>query len=1000
VKCIADPGDAPWWTAIVVTASSGRQADSYSEEIRKRQGEGTIPSGVTYLVVPDPEDQSIGTGGATLNALHALAERVLPGTPARTLESWWSEQRVLMIHAGGDSRRLPQYSLRGKLFTALPVKTPWGSVSTVFDELLALSTAWVERLPGGLVVCAGDVMLVLDAEQLDWSRPGITGVAIPQPVEAGAQHGVYVVDEQGRVYAFLQRPSPAEVTAAGGLLEGRRVALDTGLLRFDPSAATRLMELAGVHCNWGSWEIGPGVLAASPAGAPQIDLYRHVAMVLTGQWNAAPDAPAPFRQLANALADVGFQCSLVEGSFTHLGSTKSLRRVFAGETDFSSLYSHRDRVNRTGGSIVDSVLPAASELAAGAMAIECHMDVPLFVSRGGIAHGVTGIQEPVTIPEDTVVHQVPLLLPGGRRGWVVWVYGIEDDPKRPLAEGTWFGRPLLEALKELGFDPAVVWDGIPPEARSLWNARLFAFGMPVEAWKYARWIMGGREQLRPTQWREMERYSFATSSEYADTQTLAEIRSRRMQALWRLTAVSLVRAGTDVQPLLAHSPGVGALAAVGRALAEDAASLEPDNPTEAASRHYVAGAFLERGGLAAHAEESRVRAFACVRMAVDRGAYDDPFAGQATSWRVGRATVSAPARIDMGGGWSDTPPFCLDWGGTVLNIGILPRLSHPIATTVSRIDELSVRCVSDDTGSAAEYRNAEDVQGAPLPGSSFAIPLAALHIAGIIRPGERLGDRLRKLGGGLEIRTRVALPLGSGLGTSSILAATLLRALGTMLNIQLTDAALSDQVMRLEQYMTTGGGWQDQVGGIFPGAKLVTSGPGLRQRLRVQPLTWNAAKEGEFVERFLLYYTGIRRMAKGLLTQVVGKYLAREIATVQVLHSIKTLASEMAYAMCEGEWDYLGALLDRHWGLNQVLDPHTINAPIAAMLRRLRPHLAGAKLAGAGGGGFLMLLARSPDDAARLRLELAAPSAEFPGELYEFSIARDGLKVETTTILE
>jgi galactokinase/mevalonate kinase-like predicted kinase len=156
----------------------------------------------------------------------------------------------------------------------------------------------------------------------------------------------------------------------------------------------------------------------------------------------------------------------------------------------------------------------------------------------------------------------------------------------------------------------------------------------------------------------------------------------------------------------------------------------------------------------------------------------------------------------------------------------------------------------------------EGASAAAAVGSSFAIPLAALHITGIIRQGDRLADRLQKFGGGIEIRTRVALPLGSGLGTSSILAATLLRALAVMLGVPLTDVALADQVMRLEQNMTTGGGWQDQAGGIFPGAKIITSGPGLRQRLRVQPLPWSADREREFADRFLLYYTGIRRMAK------------------------------------------------------------------------------------------------------------------------------------------
>jgi len=87
--------------------------------------------------------------------------------------------------------------------------------------------------------------------------------------------------------------------------------------------------------------------------------------------------------------------------------------------------------------------------------------------------------------------------------------------------------------------------------------------------------------------------------------------------------------------------------------------------------------------------------------------------------------------------------------------------------------------------------------------------------------------------------------------------------------------------------MTTGGGWQDQAGGIFPGAKLLLTGPGLEQRLRVQPVSWMHGREAEFESLLLLYYTGVRRVARDLLRQVVGRYLARETACLQVLHSIR-----------------------------------------------------------------------------------------------------------------
>jgi len=200
-------------------------------------------------------------------------------------------------------------------------------------------------------------------------------------------------------------------------------------------------------------------------------------------------------------------------------------------------------------------------------------------------------------------------------------------------------------------------------------------------------------------------------------------------------------------------------------------------------------------------------------------------------------------------------------------------------------------------------------------------------------------------------------------------------------------------VMNLEQLMSAGGGWQDQAGGIFPGAKLLVSGPGLRQRIRVQPLGWTAERRKEFEERTVLYYTGIRRVARDLLRHVVGRYLARETACLQVLHSIKTLALEMSHALEEGDWEQLGGLLDRHWGLNQILDPHTTNTPINGLLEAVRPYIYGAKLAGAGGGGFLILVARSVNAAGDLRRYLRQENVRSGGAVYQCEIAGEGLKV-------
>ena len=58
-----------WWSAVVITAGSKDQADTYRQEIHRRSERGYLPRNVSWYVVPDPEGRHIGSGGATLCAL-------------------------------------------------------------------------------------------------------------------------------------------------------------------------------------------------------------------------------------------------------------------------------------------------------------------------------------------------------------------------------------------------------------------------------------------------------------------------------------------------------------------------------------------------------------------------------------------------------------------------------------------------------------------------------------------------------------------------------------------------------------------------------------------------------------------------------------------------------------------------------------------------------------------------------------------------------------------
>ena len=944
-----------FWDVVLVTASSERQAALYRDEIERRRQTGMLREEAQFLVVPDPDDRRVGSGGATINALGVLGKD----------KAWWKEHRALLIHSGGDSRRLPQYSPIGKLFGVLPSRTRPRGTTTVFDETMTLSAAWAEGVSSGLLVASGDVVLRFDASGVDWNRPGVTGVAMRLSAETGSHHGVYVVGEGDRVYTFLQKPALQEMKAAGGVFDDGRVAVDIGLLRFDADLTDALTTLAGYK------------------DLPAVDLYDQITRGLTGQWTPEKNAGAFWWELARMLRSTGrlaaFHCAVVEGEFIHAGTTRSFRSLAS-----------------VSGGVLDSVIGEGSKVGHEAVILECDVDVPVFASRGAILHGLTGLSGAVEVPEDTVVHQLPVELPEGR-GWVTRAYGVEDDSKQPFANATWFNRPILETFERLGIKVDDVWklDRNPDQEPTLWNAALFPVATADEAWRCARWMMGYAGEYDLPSWRTARRVSLAESAGCVDGRVLAEAHNHRLQGIWHDTALELAESGADLRPLLANLPGLAPAAKAGRSLRARAERMQHgthENFTLAASYLMQAARLLSRAGLEPEATASEQGAFACIQEAVRAGVTGETEAAS-SPWIFERVRVSAPPRIDLGGGWSDTPPFCFDWGGTVLNCALEIDGRYPIETEIRRIDEPVIRCYADTGEAMAEYWTREELLEACEPGSVFSIPRAALQLHGLPARDRALDVTLTELGGGLEIRCRVQLPIGSGLGTSSILAATVVKALAVMSGRTLGDHALSEAVMQLEQLMTTGGGWQDQAGGIFPGAKLLITGPGSRQWIRVQPVGWSPERQAEFSQLLVLFNTGIQRMAKDLLRQVVSRYLARETATIQVLHSIKTLAVEMSYAMVEGDWKHLGGLLDRHWQLNQVLDPHTANAPINAILNRARPFVHGAKLAGAGGGGFLMLLARDEQAAAALQKTLMLDAPASSG-MVNYRIAEEGMRIE------
>lgn len=132
-----DPCRVPTWDAIVLTAASPEQAQLYNWQLERAKRMGRISASTVTLAVPDPLGQRIGSGAATLNAIHALARCI------NTNVFLLAKKHILLLHAGGDSKRVPWANPMGKVFLPLPYLASDdtdGPVPLLFDHILAIAS--------------------------------------------------------------------------------------------------------------------------------------------------------------------------------------------------------------------------------------------------------------------------------------------------------------------------------------------------------------------------------------------------------------------------------------------------------------------------------------------------------------------------------------------------------------------------------------------------------------------------------------------------------------------------------------------------------------------------------------------------------------------------------------------------------------------------------------------------------------------------------------------
>lgn len=859
------------WDYIILTASNEAQATAYRNQIENRLEKGLLPEETTYAVLPDPEGKRVGSGGATFQVMRYIADQ----EPER--ENPFKNRRILVIHSGGDSKRVPQYSAIGKLFSPVPRELPDGRSSTLFDEFIVGMSGVPSRIQEGMLVLSGDVLLLFNPLQIDAQFDGAAAISIKEPVATGKNHGVFLNDGHDYVKCFLHKQTEERLREMGAVNKAGNVDLDTGAVLFGSAllqALFRLISTGGKvdekkfrqFCNEEARISFYGDFLYPLANDSTLeDFYKEAA---EGQLNEALHECRT--QIWNAIHHFSMKLlCLSPAEFIHFGTTRELRSLVTKDVQDYEFLDWKMQVNsavqKEGFAAHNAYVGSRAKIGKEAYLENCYILGNSEVGDGTVLSHVRIMDR--KIPEQIVMHGIELT--GGKK--VIRIYGVPDNPKGKYpGEVSFLGTTLNQFMAQNKVTKEELWKG---EETYLWFADLYpvcddwedALDMAEIIYKMAH---GTATKEEISRWRETERMSLYSSFNAADIEASCDQERFLENRILARCFIRKLEQGMYYADALKIFGKRGISKEIFKLLMEDAA--EADFSLKIRIYHAVSCYMKKTRTIYddLHYDALENDCFGTIREVIYEEA--EKKLPDSAGYRIvkDQVDIALPVRVNWGGGWTDTPPHCNEKGGVVLNAAMKLRGIYPVQITVKRLDELHVEFESKDIGVYTTVDSAAEIQDCHNPYDSFALHKAALIACGIIPVKEEadLQEILKRMGGGIYLSTQVyGVPKGSGLGTSSILSGACVKGIFEFLGQERTDAEIYDVVLGMEQIMSTGGGWQDQVGGLTEGIKLISTKPGIAQNLVVEKIEMPEEGKKELKERFALIYTGQRRLARNLL---------------------------------------------------------------------------------------------------------------------------------------
>jgi galactokinase/mevalonate kinase-like predicted kinase len=927
-----------------------------------------------WFVSADPEGRKVGSGGGTAHILSELWKQ----ENSDNFAEWLKAEKRSIIHAGGKSRRLPAYAPMGKSLLPMPVFR-WSRGQELNQRLIHLQSGLfddiLKKAPGNLntLVASGDTLIFGGETLPEIPEADVVCLGLWLEPEKASNHGVFFARHESpqQLEFMLQKPSTKKINE---LIHDYYFLMDIGIWLLSPKAVNLLMQKSGWKGN--SYQNNV---------ADDYDLYSEFGTAL-GKRPATVDAE--ISQLSVAL--VNFE----GGAFYHLGNTSEL---------VSTNWAIQNRVNDQREIWHKNIKPHPSIFVLNAD-IQIKWDTThknIWIENACVPgswslkqnHALTGIPEnnwELNLQKGNCLDIVPL----DKETQVIRNYGYTDSFRGEwVKEETQFmEEPLVQWLEKRNLTDAFEKVASETDIQSL---PLFPVIQKNETdEKFIQWLLDNEPANNAEftrKWIEGDRLS---ADEISNRSDISLTEKQRLH--FQLKSIPLL--AKNYKHSVFYQLDLNRLAKkyVHHRLELPEEISADTNGWLPIHDQMFRAAYLRKKGLDSSAPEKK--AFDYLQTQILRPFHDNKVSPCINLLPDQIAWGRSPVRFDLAGGWTDTPPYCMLYGGKVLNIAAELNGQPPLHCYIKATDKPQIVLRSIDLGEQETVTTYDDLKSFYNIQSAFSIPKAALALAGFLpeftnKKYSSLTKQLDELGGGLEISILAAVPKGSGLGTSSILAATVLGTLSEVCCLNWDKIEIGRRTMALEQLLTTGGGWQDQYGGLLEGIKYLETAPGKSQVPSTKWVTPNLFTDIRYKNRWLLYYTGITRVAKNILAEIVRGMFLNSSEHLSILEELKKHADQTYETLLQKNFEELGRQIDKSWQLNQQLDSGTNTPEIQQIIDRIKPWMIGQKLLGAGGGGFMLIMAKDEEAAGRIRQELTENPVNPRGRFLDFNISENGFQV-------